>query len=81
MPAPFECTMTQDLTQLLTETGTTEVPGSKGSRCIRLTTLPTFMCRLSRNSGSLIQPPRALRAYPGLYRNNCTFTFMFYASF
>ena len=66
---------------LLTETSTTEVPGSKGSQCVGLTTLPTFMCWLSRNSGSLTQPPKALRAYPGLYRNSCTFTFMFHAVF
>ena len=77
----FDCTMTLGSTQPLTETSTTEVPGSKGSWCVGLTTLPTFMCQLSRNSRSLTQLPRALRAYPGLYRNSCTFTFMFYASF
>ena len=70
--------MTLGSTQHLTETSTTEVPGSKGSRCVGLTTLPTFMCWLSGNSGSCTQPPRTVRAYPGPYRNSCTFTFIFY---
>jgi len=47
MPAPFDCTMTLGSTQPLTETSTMEFPGSKGSRLLGLTTLPTFMCRLS----------------------------------
>ena len=45
--------------------------GSNGGPCLGSHNLATFMCRMSNFREP--QPPRTLRAYPGLYRDIFTF--------
>jgi len=60
--------MALGMTQPLKEMSTRNVSlGGKGCGCVRLTdNLTTFMCRLSRNSGS-VNPAGALMACSDLY--------------
>ena len=49
---PSDRTMALRLTQPLTEMSTRNISWGKGGRCVGLTTLTTFMCRLSWNLGA-----------------------------
>jgi hypothetical protein len=72
--------MALESTQPLTEMSTMDISwgrkGGKGDRCVGLTTLPPSCANCLEIMGA--QPPGALRACPGLYRDSLTFTFLTY---
>jgi hypothetical protein len=71
---PSSRTMVLGSTQPLTEMSTNNISwGDKGGRCVRLTTLPPSCTDYVWNLWEP-EPPAALRACPGLYRDRYAFT-------
>jgi len=67
--SPFDLTVALGSSQPLTEMSTIIFSGSKGSRCVGLTTLPPSCADCLEIWEP--QPPGTLRACPGLYRECC----------
>jgi hypothetical protein len=74
LPNPSSHTTALGLTQPLTEMSTRNFPGLKSRRCVRLTTLPPSVSRMSENMGaSTSHNPKGLH---DLYRDNYLFFFL-----
>ena len=69
---PSYGTMALGSTQFLVKISTRNIPGGKGSRCMRLTTSPPSCAEFHENLGP--KPPGTLWATPGLLRDCFTFT-------
>ena len=72
---PSNPTMALGSNQPLVKMSTGNIPGDKGGRCMRLTTLPPSRAKCHEIWEP--KPPRTLWATPGLLRDPFTFTYIY----
>jgi hypothetical protein len=77
--SPSDRTMALGSTQLLVKMSTRNIHGSKGGRCVRLTTSPTLRAECQEIWEP--KPPGTLWATPGQLRESYTFTFTYIVAY